>query len=225
MGILGDFISAFLPFCCHSCRQATIFGEVLCAACFEKFSRSLKEPLPVNDTVCNFPVFTLSQYDSFVADIIRLIKYRPSRKLAGYVDKVLQTKQLLKSFGKSELIFVPVPMHKARLFQRGFNQAELLSESMARHCCGISTPALTRIFATVPQASCTEEQRLKNLEGAIMLADGLIPEKFHNRDLVIVDDVATTGTTLEQCYQKLLLLKPASVRALVLSHSFRKLKE
>lgn len=222
MGIFSDLISAFLPFRCHVCAGSTSPGIVLCQKCYARLNRSLKKPLEVFDTVCDFPVYTLSEYDSFVAEVIKLVKYRPSQKLPGYLDRIIRERKLLKNFLPGEKIFVPVPMHKSRLEQRGFNQAEMLAQTMATAANAHFSPALVRVRATIPQASCNEEERLTNLDHAIELAPGLNLQSFAGKNLVIVDDVATTGTTLKQCHVKLKQLRPAKVCALVISHSFKR---
>ncbi|MEW6710686.1 MAG: phosphoribosyltransferase family protein [Candidatus Riflebacteria bacterium] len=179
--------------------------------------------MPVSDTVCDFPVYTLSEYDSFVSEVIRLIKYRPSRKLTRYIEKTVFSRNLLQNKFAGDFIFIPVPMHPSREAQRGFNQAEVFAEIFARSLRSNFSPALRRVLATVPQASCNEEQRLENLKGAIDLEPGLQKSCFRGRNLVLVDDVATTGTTLQKCQEQLQSLEPTSIKALVVSHSFRKI--
>ncbi|MFZ5952589.1 MAG: ComF family protein [Candidatus Rifleibacteriota bacterium] len=222
MGILTDLLSALLPFCCHVCSESTRFGEVLCSRCNEQLFQALKEPVSVNDTICDFPVYTLSEYDSFVSEIVRLIKYRPSRKLTGYIEKIIVGRKLLQKDFSRHHIFIPVPMHPSREAQRGFNQAQIFAEIFAGSLGSNFSPALRRVVATVPQAGCNEEQRLENLKGAIELEAGLLKSCFKNKNLVLVDDVATTGTTLQQCREQLQSLEPASITALVVSHSYRK---
>lgn len=222
MGIISDLISAFLPFRCHVCAESTSPGIVLCQKCYSRLNKSLSNPFEVFDTICEFRVFTLSEYDSFVADVIKLIKYRPSKKLPDYFARIISERKLLQDFYPGEKIFIPVPMHKSRLQERGFNQAEILAQTMAAAAQAHFSPALERVRATIPQASCKEEERLSNLDQAIELARGLNLRSFAGKNLVIVDDVATTGTTLRQCWLKLRDLKPSGICALVLSHSFKK---
>jgi ComF family protein len=222
MGIISDLISAFMPFRCHVCSESTSPGTVLCPRCFNRLNKSLNKPVEVFDTVCEFPVFTLSEYDSFVADVIKLIKYRPSKKLPDYFARIIRERKLLQDFFPGEKIFIPVPMHKSRLQERGFNQAEMFAQAMADAGKAHFSPALVRIRSTIPQASCSEEERLVNLDQAIELAGGLDLQSFSGKKLILVDDVATTGTTLRQCWLKLRDLRPAGIYALVLSHSFKK---
>ncbi|MDN5278243.1 MAG: hypothetical protein PWR01_2208 [Clostridiales bacterium] len=222
MRVLKDFFEAFFPFRCHACSKLTNFNQVLCLVCQKRLLQALHEPKLVEDTICEFPVFTLSSYDSFVSDVIRMIKYRPSRKLLDHLHHAIGQKSLLRPMVNRQKIFVPVPMHRLRRGKRGFNQAEVIAETFAELSANLFSPALTRIVSTRPQAECDEEERFTNLDNAFALEKGLVASSFKGKDIVIVDDVATTGTTIKKCSEQLALLKPARISALVVTHSFRK---
>lgn len=220
MKFLKDFLEIFFPFNCHICQQETGFNQVLCQKCRTGIKQALHRPELVKDTICNFKVFTLSQYNSLVADVIRLIKYRPSKKMLEELQKIIKNSDFLCNWRKEQKVFIPVPLSKNRLNARGFNQAELLGRTFAAIAEGVYSPVLNRIRDTRPQAECDAEERLKNLNSAFELADGLKKECFSGKHLVIIDDVATTGTTISKCYEKLQNLNPASICALVVTHSF-----
>lgn len=216
------FIEAFLPFRCHACQHQTTLGTVLCDACCAKIAAAVQSPFVLDDVRCDIQAYTLSDYCSFIADTVKIIKYRPSRKLAETLIKACLDKVNIDEIIKPDNVLVPVPMHKARLRKRGFNQAEVIATYMvAKAGCHFS-PALVRSVATRPQADCDEQERLTNLDNAFALNSDIVPEAFLGKDLVLVDDVATTGTTLQKCADVLYELRPASVKALVLSHSFRR---
>jgi ComF family protein len=222
MNIIKDLFEAFFPFRCHVCLKLTSLGEVLCLECEKRLSDSLRRPLEFSDTVCDFPLLTLSEYNSFVADVIKLIKYRPSKKLLDCVVKIIVQKRLLANFVNRKLVFVPVPMHFSRKKERGFNQAAILAQGLAEKTGNYFSPLIERSIATKPQASCGEDERLVNLDSAFCLQKGIDRQKITHKTLYIVDDVATTGTTINKCKEVLNELKPAKVSALVLSHSFKR---
>ncbi|MGM0598729.1 MAG: ComF family protein [Candidatus Rifleibacteriota bacterium] len=220
MQILKDILEIFFPFRCHICRQQTNFNQVLCGKCCKSLKHALHKPELVSDTVCDFGVYTLSQYNSLVADVIRLIKYRPSKKILKELEQIIANNNLLNSWPKEKKIFIPVPLSSKRLNSRGFNQAERLARTFAEVAGGIYSPALIRSRHARPQAECDAEERLVNLDDAFALADALNKNRFSGKSLVIVDDVATTGTTIKKCYEQLRQLKPSSICALVVTHSF-----
>lgn len=220
-GWCKDFIAAFLPFSCHVCRENTDFNKVLCPGCHNQLAGTIHAPDEIADTRCDFSVFTLSSYDSFMADIIKIIKYHPSAKLLQSLEKLCVENGSLKSFLKPDDILVPVPMHTERLHQRGFNQADRLARSFATGRGCHYSPALLRVRATRPQADCNEQERLSNLAAAFAIDGQVNYEAFANRRLILVDDVATTGTTLQHCADQLQKFKPAAIIGLVVSHSFR----
>jgi ComF family protein len=220
-GIINDLLSAFFPFRCHICQTGSDFGQVLCGECTLRLQKSIFAPYPVKDTCCDFPVYTLSSYDSFMADIVKVIKYRPSLKLLRILAQNCLKQKPVCEFLKPDDILVAVPMHHERQMQRGFNQAEEIAVSLASEAGCNHSPVLQRIRATRPQADCSEEERRNNLEDAFSLSQGLQFDKFRGRRIVLVDDVATTGSTLQNCANKLKVLRPKEIIALVISHSFR----
>ena len=220
---LKHFLSIFFPFRCHVCKNSCEFGIVLCDDCKAKLKESLHKAQEVKDTDCDFPIFTLSSYDDFTADLIKIIKYRPSKKLAKILGKECAEHSCLKSFINTNDIIIPVPMHEKRLRERGFNQASVLAETYANYVGCNFSPAVIRSRFTKPQASCNESERTKNLDNAFVLAPDIIKSAFKDKRLIVIDDVATTGTTLQKCIEPLKALEAKEIVALVVSHSYKKI--
>jgi ComF family protein len=103
---------------------------------------------------------------------------------------------------------VPVPLHRRRLRQRGFNQAA----DLARHLGLPAVHALRRVRATHPQVDLPAPQRHANVQGAFALSN--TRASVHDRIVVLVDDVATTGATLEACARVLKNAGAKEVRAI-----------
>ena len=220
--LLSSIFGVFFPFCCHICKTETAFGKVICPACNNKFKQELEKPFLVGDVKCSFPVYAMSAYSDVVSDVVKIVKYRPSRKLLAVAINNLDLLGVSKSDVSRPDVVLAVPMHQRRMAQRGFNQAEVLAQGIAAILQIPYSPVLVRTRNTRAQADCNQEERLTNLNNAFSLADGIIPLAFTDKHLLLVDDVATTGTTLEKCAQPLKKLNPAKISSLVLSHSFRK---
>ena len=106
-------------------------------------------------------------------------------------------------------IVIPVPLHGQRYRERGFNQAETLARPLARELQFDFLNALKRVRATPRQATLSRRERLKNLKKAFQLR--VNPEKLTDRNLIIIDDVFTTGSTTQECARALRLAKPRKI--------------
>ncbi len=117
-----------------------------------------------------------------------------------------------------QLILVPVPLHPRRALWRGFNQAEILAEKIGDHF-NLPTAAdiLIRCRHTLPQMNINDQiERRKNIKNAFMLSE----KNFiylENKIVLLVDDVCTTGSTLEECAETLKPLKPKEIWGLVIA--------
>jgi ComF family protein len=95
---------------------------------------------------------------------------------------------------------IPVPLHRAKRRQRGFNQSEIIARSAVGHLersrFELQSGLLRRVRATVSQTGLTRHQRRENLRGAFVVS---APERVRDRCVMVIDDVYTTGTTLNEC--------------------------
>ena len=219
---LKHFLSLFFTYRCHVCTNSCDFGVVLCGDCKEKLRKAVHKPELVQDTIGNFNIYTMSSYDDFTSDIVKIIKYRPSKRLAKILAEICAEKADLKNFLQADDVIIPVPMHEKRLEERGFNQAWVLAEIYAERVGCHFSPAIVRSRFTKPQASCSESERTTNLDNAFCLNPDIIKTAFKGKRLIVVDDVATTGTTLQKSIEPLKELEAREIIALVVSHSYKK---
>jgi predicted amidophosphoribosyltransferase len=117
---------------------------------------------------------------------------------------------------------VPVPLHPWRRLRRGFNQAR----DLAKHLDGPVVNALWRVRATPPQMALTANARYSNVQGAFVVSPlltcgarlyGVRVPLLEDRIVVLVDDVRTTGATLDECAKVLLAARVREVRALTVA--------
>ena len=140
-------------------------------------------------------------YDGALRRLLHLLKYEQLRPAADALGGKLAeaiTKQGITS--DSPVLIVPVPLHKSKQRQRGFNQTELLAKSALKQLDGsrfeLHTGNLRRVRPTVSQTGLTRHQRRENMRGAFVVTS---PHRVRDRAVLIVDDVYTTGTTLNEC--------------------------
>lgn len=109
-------------------------------------------------------------------------------------------------------VLVPVPLHRWRLWKRGFNQAALLACAAGRRSrTPVVVDALIRVRATTISKGLGRRRRAANVRGAFRVNR---PEQVRGRDIVLVDDVLTTGATAEACTRMLLRAGATNVRVL-----------
>jgi ComF family protein len=140
-------------------------------------------------------------YDSELRELIHLLKYNGVRPAARVLGRMLAeaVARLEPWFEQEHVLLIPVPLYKGKRRTRGFNQAELMARTVAkllperlRHAPDI----LLRIRETESQIGLTAHQRRENMRGAFAVASAA---EVTGREILLVDDVYTTGTTVSEC--------------------------
>ena len=140
-------------------------------------------------------------YDGGLRDLIHLLKYEQVRPAALVLGGMLADAVSGMESGSSPLVVVPVPLHARKLRQRGFNQSELIARHAVKLGAGsgrlvLRSRVLERRRETQSQIGLTRHQRRENLRGAFAVSR---PEEMAGREVLLVDDVFTTGTTVSEC--------------------------
>jgi ComF family protein len=142
----------------------------------------------------------VSEDGQVVPSIIRRHKYGRDQSLSRALAQCIGEKLPLNA-GDYDLV-IPVPLHRRRLRWRGFNQAALLGAEIARRMkCPIDVRTLTRIRHTPPQTMRDSGERRRNVRAAFSV---IRRHRIVDRRLLLVDDVMTTGATLDECARTLL---------------------
>lgn len=165
------------------------------------------EDIPLCPTVHDLlgvRITTLMDYQSAVVqDLIRSLKYDGSghaahlaaQLLADYLREEIAAQ---KTFSQKRILIVPVPLHTSRTHERGFNQIEVVLNSLPQEfrdgtLSRLASDVLTRTRETKQQTRLSRSERLSNVAGAFKLSDGAQVQKTY---VFLVDDVTTTGATL-----------------------------
>jgi ComF family protein len=164
-------------------------GEIRCGLCRRV------EPPYVKATA-------YGSYESGLRELIHLLKYEQVRPAANVLGRMLAEAiaELHPLFGDNPTV-VPVPLHAGKLRQRGFNQSELIARAAvklmpAENRLAVSSRVLERCRETQSQIGLSRHQRRENMRGAFAVAK---PEEISGREVLLVDDVFTTGTTVSEC--------------------------
>ncbi|HEX4489393.1 MAG TPA: ComF family protein [Terriglobales bacterium] len=193
--VCQDCLAAMQPIdggLCSTCGERLIspyaFGqeeEPLCGLC-----RRLAPPFA--------KAVAYGSYDGGLRELIHLLKYEQVRPAAAVLGRMLHEAMEGLELAAGTIV-VPVPLHSKKRRQRGFNQVDLIVQAAMRHesrSISVGLDVLERQRETQSQIGLTSHQRRENMRGAFALVR---PEKISGREVLLVDDVYTTGTTLSEC--------------------------
>jgi len=216
-GLLDSIVDFFFPPICFICGKVLQDNKnlLICKSCIEQLP-FIKEPFC---SMCGMPFFgdTMSHicgrcqkepfhfdrarsifvFEREIKKAIYCLKYN-SRPLISSTLGILFTQYAQNLISKDDYdVVVPVPLHKSRLRQRGFNQSIFLAKRLAKSLnIEVDLLRLKRIKDTKPQTQLSERERKINVKGAFLCID---KEYFNNKRVLLVDDVFTTGATVNEC--------------------------
>jgi len=164
-------------------------------------------------------------YSGIVTKAIPLFKYHSKLVLANVFEHIL-FKTFMRYFDTCSIdIVMPVPLHRSKTFKRGFNQSFLMirhfpdfynDKTGHRPSWKTDIKSLVRVRKTSSQTGFDHEQRRKNLKNAFRVAE---PDKVYKKNILLVDDVFTTGATCNEAAATLLKNGAEKVSALVLARA------
>jgi len=203
--ILQLFYSAvniFSPSVCSICAiKPSRYPSPLCDHC-EELILSGQVPPPQSTTHIK-KIWTCRFYENILIKCIHQFKYRGKTRMINTFEKMFEkvlSKDIL--FRHSIDLIIPVPLHKKRRRRRGYNQSEIIAKHLSKvYCLPMSSQILIKTKNTVPQMKLSKKLRIKNL------TDSFSSKNIHilkNKNIMLVDDVITTGTTLNTCAKKLI---------------------
>ena len=209
------------PQFCFNCGRE---GSYLCEDCRSTLSISNIHQKYSSQNLKDL-YFALPYQNLLIKNLIRKFKYQPFVKgLAQPLASLIITHfQLLdnqpnffypvrdrKSSNGADYILIPVPLEKRKLKWRGFNQAEEIGKELSKFLkISLLNNVLAKIKETPPQVELSDEERKENIKGVFLVKNG---ELIRNRKILLVDDIYTTGSTLEECAK---VLKEAGAKEIV----------
>jgi ComF family protein len=212
--IVLDLLGAILaPSRCAACDTGVARRAVFCPACASTAQRA-SPGLPGSGDEATLAAFV---YGGALARAITRFKYERRPDLARPLGDLLWTAVAPQAQALRGTLVVPVPLHAARLAERGYNQAALLANRVAwRLGAPAHATALSRVHDTPRQATLDRAARLRNVAQAFRVRR---PADVAGRDVLLVDDVRTTGSTAGACIAALARAGVASVRTVVLAQA------
>ncbi len=208
MNLLNTILDIVFPVNCVSCNKS---GEILCLECISLFPKAERE--------CAEWIYPLYDYrHPPVKKLIWQLKYNKKRRLADILGQLMYENIILELSDLSilenfrEPILIPIPLSQKRLKERGYNQALLLCEKIEKinKDLKISKNVLMKIKETEHQVNIKDRsERLKNLIGTFAIKNENLIQK---RNIILIDDVTTTGATLGEARK---ILKNAGAKKII----------
>lgn len=232
-----DLVDALLGRACPGCgalpARATLVcdtcdalvprtGVVLCLRCMQEERSDTTSSPPTHRSGCprhgsERLLLAGPSYEPPLDRIVHAFKYAGARELHAWLASLLPEPPGRDTPVWREYAVVPVPLHPARRAWRGFDQARLLAETAAARWGLFAAAAIERSRDHPPQARMDAEHRRENVRGAFTLTrEGR--ELLRSRPVILVDDVATTGSTLLEAAESVAAAEPAWILALAASH-------
>ena len=213
---LTDFISLFFPKACAGCDTPLVSGEkLLCTTCWYRLPGILPNEQIGTLSTGQSASFLYLLGSSRVQRIIHQLKYRNRPEIGTlFGEKYGPMLQRLTPFNRADII-VPVPLHLRKLRKRGYNQSAFFAQGLA-HALKIPVveTCLIRHRVTDSQTTKNRYERYQNMEAAFELTDVV---SIVGKHVLLVDDVLTTGATLEACSNVLLSGGAAQVNAVTIA--------
>ncbi len=229
--MLNNFLNALFPESCPVCGRTAVNHRTapICNECWESispysgpFCDKCGKPLvsdasiTCSDCLSDTPAFTSVRsyglYKGTLKKALNLLKYYGIKRLSKPLSEKIRGISL-----PSVDTVIPVPLSKQKLRQRGFNQSALLAKSLAgRADTRLSLNSLVKIRDTAPQVGLSAKKRQENIKNAFAVNR---KEIIINKNILLVDDVFTTGATIRECSQVLNRAGANEIYVITLAHS------
>lgn len=193
-------------FCSNKARQ-----ELICDKCFKKIKST---GFRKNKKVNGIEILGYYFYKDEILHLIRAVKYHNKKEMAGIIAKIITELAGKDCFSDKNTELIPVPLHKKRQDKRKYNQTELISEEISLLTgCKTNKDLIKRVKNTRPHYKLKQRERRENLRGAFKVN----PEFYTGTPLIILDDISTTGVTMEFLIAELKKHNINNVKALVIA--------
>lgn len=214
--IKNFLVSLVLP---QTCIQCGVDDELVCYDCVTKIPIDsldvAQRVLVVNDSIDQ--VWIVCDYDvKVVHDLVFAAKFYGSsdacRILGEIVLRFWKISNIAEFYKNKQFSFIPIPLHRIRKYQRGFNQSKLIAEAVSEQVGIPVNDCLKRVRNTTQQVKLDALGRRNNVNKCFIATDGSVP-----KNCLLVDDVVTTGATINDAARALKLAGAESVNALIVA--------
>lgn len=212
---LADFVSLLFPELCAACRASLMANEqLICTDCRYSLPFTNFHLHPDNIVAQQFwgKIDLEGAYALFyftkggkVQNLMHQFKYKGVKEIGNLLGNIAGGQLVESGIFRSVDIIIPVPLHKKRMRQRGYNQSACFADGLAQKLnADAEIDNLVRIVATETQTHKSRFARFENMQEVFVVN---YPERLINKHVLLVDDIVTTGSTLEACAVQLLKIE------------------
>jgi ComF family protein len=220
-----DFISLLFPRLCYACGEHLMRNEhLICTECFVIIPRANYHKEKNNQIEQLFwgrckiekaAAFSYYNKGSRIRNLIHNLKYKGITELGFELGRLYGVSLEASGFISDIDLIIPVPLHPAKMRIRGFNQSEIISNGLADTTqLPVNADILLRAKLSATQTKKSRYERWENVEGIFRISDAQI---LIGKHVLLVDDVITTGSTIESCARELLLIEGVKVSVVALA--------
>jgi ComF family protein len=222
-----DFISLLFPRLCYGCGNHLMRNEnLICTECYVVIPRTGYHTLEDNPVARLFwgrcliekaAAFSFYNKGSRIRSLIHNLKYKGVEEIGFELGRIYGLTLKSSGFTNDIDLILPVPLHKSKNRIRGFNQSEIISKGISEVTgLPVDVISLSRINISETQTKRSRYERWINVEGIFCVPD---PKNIKGKHVLLVDDVITTGSTIESCANELLKVEGVKVSVVALAYA------
>lgn len=207
----SHLLDLFFPHTCVGCDSALVKGEeLICIVCSLDMPFTRQHDMALNQAELrllgrfDYKAATSLLYflkSGKVQRMMHYLKYHGNKEVGTHFGTVLATQLRASERFKDVEYVVPVPLHPRKKKSRGFNQSEVIAKAMEEHGFKVEERALERVMDSESQTRKVMSERWENVKEIFQLRHG---DALRGKKVLLLDDVLTTGATLEACARQLL---------------------
>lgn len=225
--ILEDVLHLIYPHTCNGCGSDLLSGkQLLCFQClndlphtgFAQYENNMIENIFRGRIVVKaaHSEFYFSKGE-LVQHLVHQLKYKGNREIGEYLGGMMgETLLTSQRFTQLDMI-IPLPMFSDKEFKRGYNQATIIAGGVAKKMqVVLNTNLVTRNRLTETQTRKHRQERWQNVDGSFSISD---PGKLKGKNILLIDDVITTGASIEACAAAVLNIPGTTLSIATLAHA------
>lgn len=214
--LLHRFLCTFLPERCPYCDKVIASDQIHCDKCKSTFIEEVYKSYAKG----GFPCISATPYTDNFSDAIKRFKFSDRRQYAFSLAMTM-AESIIKEYSDIEFDYIAyVPMHHLKLRERGYNQSQLLAKKLSQILDIPLADVLVKTRNNQPQHTIDNAAlRAENVKGVFKAINR---ECIKDKNILLIDDIITTGNTLGECAKMLMKLKPRNILCATFSHAVAK---